>query len=209
MNQQREQLQQQTRAMQQAVNSSFDAEAQADGLLERANAEQAEQAALLDTPSIESQYATALAAQIENKHDQVERIEDRLENLIEQQSSRLQQSRSQQPGLIALPSTKAKWQQQLQQQQSTMQRLQGRLEMVREIKDGMGAHAPRIEELAVKKLRHDEPGLASEWGEQQAAIRRHQVLQRKKEMEQRQQSTGLGKALRASQTLILSVNTRT
>lgn len=209
MNQQREQLQQQTRAMQQAVNSSFDAEAQADGLLERANAEQSEQAALLDTPSIESQYATALAAQIESKHDQVERIEDRLENLIEQQSSRLQQSRSQQPGLIALPSTKAKWQQQLQQQQSTMQRLQGRLEMVREIKDGMGAHGPRIEELAVKKLRHEEPGLASEWDEQQAAIRRHQALQRKKEMEQRQQSAGLGKALGASQTLILSVNTRT
>lgn len=209
MNQQREQLQQQTRAMQQAVNSSFDAEAQADGLLERANAEQAEQAALLDTPSVETQYATALAAQIESKHDQVERIEDRLENLIEQQSSRLQQARSQQPGLIALPSTKAKWQQQLQQQQSTMQRLQGRLEMVREIKDGMGAHGPRIEEMAVKKLRHEEPGLASEWDEQQAAIRRHQALQRKKEMEQRQQSVGLGKALGGSQTLILSVNTRT
>jgi len=209
MNQQREQLQHQTRAMQQAVNSSFDAETQADGLLERANAEQAEQAALLDTPSVESQYATALAAQIESKHDQVERIEDRLENLIEQQSSRLQQSRSQQPGLIALPSTKAKWQQQLQQQQSTMQRLQGRLEMVREIKDGMGAHGPRIEELAVKKLRHEEPSLASEWDEQQAAIRRHQALQRKKEMEQRQQSAGLGKALGGSQTLILSVNTRT
>jgi len=209
MNQQREQLQQQTRAMQQAINSSFDAEAQADGLLERANAEQAEQAAMLDTPSIETQYATALAAMIESKHDQVERIEDRLENLIEQQSSRLQQSRSQQPGLIALPSTKAKWQQQLQQQQSTMQRLQGRLEMVREIKDGMGAHGPRVEELAVKKLRHEEQGLASEWDEQQAAIRRHQALQRKKEMEQRQQSAGLGKALGGSQTLILSVSTRT
>lgn len=209
MNQQRDQLQQQTRTMQQAVNSSFDAEAQADGLLERANAEQAEQAALLDAPSVETQYATALAAQIESKHDQVERIEDRLENLIEQQSSRLQQSRSQQPGLIALPSTKAKWQQQLQQQQSTMQRLQGRLEMVREIKDGMGAHGPRIEEIAIKKLRHEEPGLASEWDEQQAAIRRQQALQRKKEMEQRQQSAGLGKALGTSQTLILSVNTRT
>lgn len=59
MNQQREQLQQQTRTSQQAITTSFDAEAQADGLLERANAEQAEQATLLDTPSIESQYATA------------------------------------------------------------------------------------------------------------------------------------------------------
>jgi len=209
MNHQREELQQQIRAGQQAIGSSFDAEAQADALLERANAEQAEQAALIDAPPIESQYATALASQIGSKHDQVERIEDRLESLIEQQSSRLQQSRSQQPGLIALPSTKSKWQQQVQQQQSTMQRLQGRLEMVREIKDSMGAHGPRIEELAIKKLRHEEPGLASEWDEQQAAIRRHQALQRKKEIEQRQQGVGLGKALGGSQTLILSVNTRT
>ena len=208
MNQQREQLQQQTRTSQQAITTSFDAEAQADGLLERANAEQTEQATLLDTPSIESQYATALAAQVESKHDQVERIEDRLESLIEQQSSRLQQSRSQQPGLIALPSTRTKWQQQVQQQQSTMQRLQGRLEMVREIKDGMGAHGPRIEEMATRRLRHLEPGLASDWDEQQEEQRRAVVLQRKKEIEQRQQLATIGKTLGTAQTLILAVGTR-
>jgi hypothetical protein len=208
MNQQREQLQQQTRAAQQSISTSFDAEAQADSLVERANSEQAEQAALLDTPSIESQYATALAAQVESKHDQVERIEDRLENLIEQQSSRLQQSRSQQPGLIALPGTKSKWQQQIQQQQSTMQRLQGRLEIVREIKDGMGTHGPRIEEMAARKLRHQEPGLASEWDEQQEEQRRIAALQRKKEIEQRQQSAGLGKSLGTSQALVLAIGTR-
>lgn len=208
MNQQREQLQQQTRAAQQAVTTSFDAEVQADGLLERAYAEQAEQATLLDTPSVESQYATALAAQVESKHDQVERIEDRLEMLIEQQSSRLQQSRSQQPGLIALPGTKTKWQQQVQQQQNTMQRLQGRLETVREIKDGMGVHGPRIEEMAARRLRHMEPGLASEWDEQQEELRRAVALQRKKEIEQRQQSAAIGKALGMSQTLVLTIGTR-
>lgn len=208
MNQQREQLQQQTRTSQQAITTSFDAEAQADSLLERANAEQAEQATLLDNPSIESQYATALAAQVESKHDQVERIEDRLESLIEQQSSRLQQSRSQQPGLIALPSTRTKWQQQVQQQQSTMQRLQGRLETVREIKDGMGAHGPRIEEMATRRLRHLEPGLASDWDEQQEEQRRTVALQRKKEIEQRQQSAALGKTLGTANTLILAVGTR-
>lgn len=208
MNQQREQLQQQTRAAQQSISTSFDAEAQADSLVERANAEQAEQATLLDTPSIESQYATAFAAQVESKHDQVARIEDRLESMIEQQSSRLQQSRSQQPGLIALPSTKSKWQQQVQQQQSTMQRLQGRLEVVREIKDGMGAHGPRIEEMAARRLRHQEPGLVSEWDEQQEEQRRALVLQRQKEIEQRQQSAAFGKALGASQTLVLSIGTR-
>jgi hypothetical protein len=200
MNQQRE-LQQQTRLAQQAISSSSEFESQGDSLLERANAEQAEQAALLDTPSVDSQYAAALASQIESKHGQVERIEDRLESLIEQQSSRLQQSRSQQPGIISLPSTKAKWQQQLQQQQSTMQRLQGRLE----VKDGMGVHGPVIEELAVKKLRREDPGLAGDWDDQQTAIRSHQALQRKKEADQRQQHT---KSLGPTQSLTLSVSTK-
>jgi hypothetical protein len=208
MNQQREQLQQQTRTSQQTIAASFDAEAQADGLLERAKADQAEQAALLETPSIESLYTIALAAQLESKHNQVERIEDRLENLIEQQSSKLQQSRSQQPGLIALPNTRTRWQQQVQQQQSTMQRLQGRLETVREIKDGMGAHGPRIEEMATRRLRHLEPGLATEWDEQQEEQRRAAALQRRKEIEQRQQSATLGKTLGTAQTLILAVGTR-
>jgi hypothetical protein len=203
MNQQRE-LQQQTRLAQQAISSSSEFESQGDSLLERANAEQAEQAALLDAPSVDSQYAAALASQIESKHGQVERIEDRLESLIEQHSSRLQQSRSQQPGIISLPSTKAKWQQQLQQQ-STMQRLQGRLEVVREIKDGMGVHGPVIEELAAKKLRREDPGLAGDWDDQQTAIRSHQALQRKKEADQRQQHA---KSLGPTQSLTLSVSTK-
>jgi predicted RNase H-like nuclease (RuvC/YqgF family) len=204
MNQQRE-LQQQTRLAQQAISSSSEFESQGDSLLERANAEQAEQAALLNAPSVDSQYAAALASQIESKHGQVERIEDRLESLIEQQSSRLQQSRSQQPGIISLPSTKAKWQQQLQQQQSTMQRLQGRLEVVREIKDGMGVHGPVIEELAAKKLRREDPGLAGDWDDQQTTIRSHQALQRKKEADQRQQHA---KSLGPTQSLTLSVSTK-
>jgi hypothetical protein len=205
MNRQREQLQQQTRAARQSISASFDAEAQADSLVERANAERA---TLPDTPSIESQYATALAAQVESKHDQIERIEDRLESLIEQQSSRLQQSRSQQPGLVALPGAKSKWRQQIQQQQSTMQRLQGRLEIVREIKGGMGAHGPRIEEMAARSLRHQEPGLASEWDEQQEGQRRTLTRQRKKEIEQQPHSTDLGKAPGVSRTLALSIGNR-
>lgn len=208
MNQQLDPLLYQTRIAQPASGSSFELESQADNLLDRAMTEEAEQAALLETPNVEAQYMSALAAQIESKHDQVERIEDRLENLIEQQSSRLQQSRSQQPGLIALPGTKAKWQSQVQQQQSTMQRLQGRLEAVREIKEGMGVHGPRIEELAARKLKHQEPGLSSEWDEEQASLRRHQALQRKNEMEQRQHQRDTGKSLGMSQGLVLSVSTR-
>lgn len=196
MDQKREQPQQQTRALQ-ATAQAREAEAQADSLLERARELQTEQAGLPESGQVEVSYSTALAVQIEAKHGQAERIEDKLENLIEQQASKLQQSRSQQPGLIALPGTRARWQHQLQQQQSTMERLQGRLEAVREIKEGMGVHGPRLEELATRKLRHADPALAAEWDELQEAQRLNLAHQRRlqKEKEQReQQRTGAGRS---------------
>ena len=131
------------------------------------------------------QFSVA-SAQVEAKHDQAERIEDRLEDLIERQESRMQQAQAKQPGMLALPSTRAKWQQQMQQQQATLQRLHGRLETVREIKEGMGIHSPRIEELAARKLRAQEPELASEWADMREAQRRPEALQRKEEQEKKQ-----------------------
>lgn len=183
-----------------ARQGGIDAEVQADGLLDRAVEAQGEQTALLEATPLESQYSAAFAAQVEAKHDQAERIEDKLENLIEQQASRLQQAQARQPGMLALPGAWAKWQQQMQQQ-STMQRLHGRLEAVREIKKGMGVHGPRIEELATRKLRAQEPELASDWDDMQEAQRRCQALQRKQEQEKRQaqereQREQLGRGMR-------------
>lgn len=175
----------QIRPDQRAAKSVGDSETQADSLLTRTR-ELAEQAAELDTPSVERQYLATLAAQVDSKQEQASRIEDKLENLIEQQSSRLQRAMAQQPGFIALPGTRARWQQQIQQQQSTLQRLQGRLELVREIKDGMGVQGHHIEELAARKLRLADPGLAGEWDEQQAALRHRLTVQRKKPHDQRQ-----------------------
>lgn len=179
----------------------LDAEVQADALLERAQEAQAEQTALLEATPLESQYSAAFAAQVEAKHDQAERVEDRLENLIELQASRLQQAQSSQPGILALPGARAKWQQKMQQQQSTMQRLQGRLETVREIKEGMGIHGPRIEELATRKLRAQEPELAKDWDDMREAQRQHQALLRKQEQEkkqtlEREQREHLGRGMR-------------
>lgn len=163
-----------------------DVESQADGLQGRALEFQTEQAARLEASPLESQYNAAFAAQIEAKHDQAERIEDKIEDLIEQQESRMQQTQANQPGMLSLPSTRAKWQQQMQQQQATLQRLHGRLEAVREIKEGMGLHSPRIEELAARKLRAQEPELANEWADMREAQRRHEALQRREEQEKKQ-----------------------
>jgi hypothetical protein len=170
----------------QPAKPGLDAVAQGDALLERAQEAQAEQTALLETSPLESQYSAAFAAQVEAKHDQAERIEDRLENLIEQQASRLQQTQASQPGLLSRPGARVKWQNQVQQQQSAMQRLHGRLEAVREIKEGMGAHGPRIEELAHRKVRANEPELAKDWEEMREAQRLHQALLRKQEQEKKQ-----------------------
>lgn len=187
--------------------SATRAETEADSLLDRAQEAQAEQTALVEAFPLESQYSVVLAAHVQAKHEQVERIEDRLELLIEQQATRLQQVQAKQPGILSLPSTRAKWQQQAQRQQAALQRLQGRLENVREIKDGMGIHGPRIEELAMRKLRTQEPELAAEWDEMREAQRRHQALLRKKEAEQRQarecgQREKRGRGLGLSQSII-------
>ena len=190
----------------QLAKPGLDAVAQADALLERAQEAQAEQTALLEASPLESQYSAAFAAQVEAKHDQAERIEDRLENLIEQQASRLQQTHASQPGLFSRPGARAKWQSQIQQQQSAMQRLHGRLEAVREIKDGMGAYGPRIEELAHRKVRAQEPGLAKDWEEMREAERLHQALLRKQEQEKKQalererRGENLGRGLRLGLT---------
>jgi hypothetical protein len=183
----------------------LDTDLQADALLERAQEAQAEQTALLEATPLESQYSAAFAAQVEAKHDQAERIEDRLENLIEQQASRLQRTQASQPGLLSLPGARAKWQSQVQQQQSAMQRLHGRLEAVREIKEGMGVHGPRIEELAARKLRAQEPEIAKEWDEMREAQRLHQALLRKQEQEkkqalEREQRDQLGRGMRLGLT---------
>jgi BarA-like signal transduction histidine kinase len=193
--------QQAKQGLQPIKQPGLDAEVQADALLERAQEAQAEQTALLEATPLESQYGAAFAAQVEAKHDQAERVEDRLENLIELQASRLQQAQSSQPGILALPGARAKWQQKMQQQQSTMQRLQGRLETVREIKEGMGIHGPRIEELATRKLRAQEPELAKDWDDLREAQRQRQALLRKQEQEkkqvlEREQREHLGRGMR-------------
>lgn len=183
---------------------------EADNLLERAREVQEEQAVAVGISPLESQYTAALAAEVEAKHDQAERIEDRLEHLIEQQASRMQMTQAAQPGLLTLPGTRAKWQATVQQQQASMLRLQGRLELVREIKDGMSIHGPKLDELASRKLRHKEPELAEGWDELREAQRLHQAHLRKLEQEkkhalEREQrqgvGAGLGRSLGLSQSL--------
>jgi len=130
------------------------------------------------------------------KHDQVEHIEDRLEGLIDRQRARLQQTQILAPGLLSLPSSKRAWQSQQAQQQAYLQTLQARLDMVREIKEGMGLHSPKLEELATRKMCAENSELASNWDSMREVTRRHELLMRKQD---RKQSPGLDQG--GSQTL--------
>ena len=169
-----------------------------EGLLEAAQEIETEQRALLEAAPVEQTYQQTLALYVQAKHDQVERIEDRLEQLVDRQQAQLQRLQSNAPGLLSLPRTKAAWQQQQAQQQARLQTLHARLDAVREIKEGMGVHSPKVEELATRKMRAENPELAGDWDSMREAMRRHQALMRKQEQEKklaqergRSQSLGL------------------
>ena len=158
----------------------------ADSVLETVEGLEREQRAMIEAAPIEQTYQETLALHVQAKHAQVERVEERLELLIDRQQARLQQTQAQQPGILSLPVTKRAWQNQQAQQQSRLQTLHVRLEAVREIKDGMGIHEPKLEELATRKMRAESPELASDWDAMREAARRHHMMQRKQEQERKQ-----------------------
>lgn len=163
-------------------------------LLEAAQAAEIEQQATVEAAPVEQSFRETLALYVQAKHDQVEHIEDRLENLIDRQQARLQQTQACAPGRLFLPGSKRAWQNQQAQQQARLQTLHARLEAVREIKEGMGLHSPKIEELATRKMRAENPELASDWDAMREAARRHELLMRKQERKQSQAQERSGRS---------------
>jgi hypothetical protein len=151
-----------------------------DDLLVKAQGIDREQQALMETATDErATYPEMLELYIQSKQDQVGTLEDQLESLIAQQQSQLQQSQANRPSLLALPKTKQAWATQQTQQQARLMTLQTRLESVRELKDGMGLHSPKLEELAEHKLRKHDPALVEGWDSALETQRSHQAMLRK------------------------------
>lgn len=172
-------------------NGTGDPIADADGLLGLARGIEDQQAAEVAAPAVEEQYAAALTEIVEEKQDQASQIEDRLENMIETQSARLQQVQSHPPGMLALPGARAKWQAQVAQAQAIIQTLQNRLETVREIRDGITANGSKIEALAAEKLEHRQPKLADDFAELQEARRLHELHMRQQQGKKQEERQGL------------------
>lgn len=158
---------------------------------EQSDAEELErqQQAILETATVEQAYQATLVNYIKEKHDQVGRIEERLEVLVDRQQAKMQQLQSNAPGILSRPGARRAWNNAKVKIQTHMHTLNNRLEVVREIKEGMGVNSPRVEELATRKMRNEHPELAGDWDAMREAARRHQALVREKEREQKQSHT--------------------
>ncbi len=169
-------------------------------LLESAQDLEREQQSLLDSGQIKDIYQNTLDTYVQAKHEQVEIIESRLKNIISQQQVKFQQLQRNAPGFLALPKTRRIWQSQKAQQQLRLHTLQNRLSAVVEIKDGMGLHSPRIEELATRKMRTQNPELTSKMDALNMAARQHDIALRMKQKKAQHLENDLGKGRSLTKT---------
>lgn len=113
------------------------------------------QQSLVETATLEQEYSSVLDSYIQQKSDQVNRIEDKLNQLLMKQQTQLQRMQSNKPSFLSLPKTKKLWRHQVNKQINVVANIQTRLTVVKEVKEGMGLHSSRIEELAHRKMRLD------------------------------------------------------
>ena len=173
-------------------------EADWEGSMAEADALEAQdqQAGAVATATLAQSYESGLAMAVQAKYEQVGHIEDRLEGQIEAQEAKVQKLTSNRPGLLSRPGARRAWASQQMLQQRVLHKLNERLEAVREIRDTMGAHGPKLEELAERRFRRREPELAMGWEDMRAAERGHDAIMRRKEQERRRvQERGRGHGL--------------
>ena len=120
--------------------------------------------------ALEQDYRETLSSYILAKYEQADRIEDRLEHLIDRRQAHLQQRQLSQSGFLSLPATRKAWQAEQARQQAGLNRLRARLKAVQKIKNGI-----RIEAFAASKMRKENPQLASDWDAMQQAKRQAQA----------------------------------
>lgn len=172
-------------------------------LIGTARAAQSELRGDISSSPLNELYENVLAVMTQIKHEQVDRVETRLEGLIDRQAAAQKQMLNQKPGVFAMFGARQKWQMAQAQTQARMYTLNTRLDTVREIKEGMGLHSPKVVEMVTQKLKKEEPGLVKDWEEMQEAQRQHQNRIRKEEQERKRvasQKLGRGQSLSLSRT---------
>ena len=146
-------------------------------------------------------YDEAIAEKLSEKQLQVERIEDKLEMLLDRQTALIQATRARQPGRLSFPSSRARWLSQCQQQEATLQRIQSRLELVREVRDGISIYGgSRMGDLARDRLVHEQPELVAE---RDAAVRAERRSEQERRLSPEAAHLALGDSEKKSPTLSL------
>ena len=128
--------------------------------------------ARLQSQSSGGPYQAALQTYLQANAQRIERIENRLEILVENQQSNLSELKTQEPGFLASRRAKAEWSTSVETAQDRLQTLNHRLSRVEEIKE-------QSAELAEEKMREREPAIARMWDQTRQAQRGAQEKQRK------------------------------
>jgi fido (protein-threonine AMPylation protein) len=133
--------------------------------------------------AVEQTYQDLFSVYTVKKLEQAERIEDKLELLLDRQMASYKRNRNNSPGLLASSKTRGAWQASLARQQRKLNTIKQRLRTVHDIREGMGLHGPKLEELAIGKLRKNHPKVAADWDSMRKTARQNyeaKVLAKKK-----------------------------
>lgn len=137
---------------------------------------------------IENQYTDSLSSIINEKNEQVKRLETKLSKLITETNSQIGRLQSTKPGIFSLPGKKKEWDNKINQQKHIVTVATQRLELVHEIRDDMGLHSSKIEDMAKKKLYFRDPHLVKKYrGVVQNENEKRIAESNKKEEKKRQQ----------------------
>ena len=150
---------------------------------------EADQARLRDQ-SVGERYQASLQTYLLANTQRIDRIENRLETLIENQQAALGEMEAQRPGLFSSAGTRAGWMAGREAALDRLQTLHGRMSRVEELKE-------KSAELAEEKMRGHEPELAGAWDAARRAQRGQQEEQRRDRQPTRQadRSRGQGREL--------------
>lgn len=154
---------------------------------------------------IENQYTDSLSSIINEKNEQVKRLETKLSKLITEANSQIGRLQSSKPGIFSLPVKKKEWDNKINQQKNIVTVATQRLELVHEIRDDMGLHSSKIEDMAKKKLYYRDPHLVKKYRGVVQNENERRIAESKKKEEQKRQQEQSNKVVKSlTQSLSLS-----
>ena len=122
------------------------------------------QAEQLRDQQVEQEYNDRFGVYVQEKAEQINRLESDLAEAIASEQRELEVIQQTRPGWSASKQARTQWRQRIAQHQARIAQLTVRLERVGKIKEAAGIYAEtKVQELAERKLRFDNPKLAEEW----------------------------------------------